>query len=50
MACQPGASKQCTRQILNDLLADHRIGTRKNFDDAIDSAAQALSPLVIVVD
>jgi predicted nucleic acid-binding Zn-ribbon protein len=44
------ASKRRTREVLTDLLSDHRIGTQKNFDTAIDSAARALSPLVIVVD
>jgi beta-lactamase regulating signal transducer with metallopeptidase domain len=44
------ASKSRTRDVLNDLLSDHRVGTQKNFDTAVDSAARALSPLVIVVD
>jgi beta-lactamase regulating signal transducer with metallopeptidase domain len=44
------ASKNRTRDVLTDLLSDHRIGTQKNFDTAVDSAARALSPLVIVVD
>jgi hypothetical protein len=44
------ASKRRTRQVLIDLLSDHRIGTQKNFDDAIENAASALSPLVIVAD
>jgi hypothetical protein len=44
------ASRSRTRDILTELLSDHRVGTQKNFDMAIDSAANALSPLVIVVD
>jgi len=44
------ASKRRTREVLTDLLSDHRIGTQKNFDMAVESAANALSPLVIVVD
>ena len=44
------ASRKRTRDVLIELLADHRIGTQKNFDTAVDSAARALSPLVIVVD
>jgi beta-lactamase regulating signal transducer with metallopeptidase domain len=44
------ASKQRTREVLTDLLSDQRVGTQKNFDTAVDSAARALSPLVIVVD
>jgi beta-lactamase regulating signal transducer with metallopeptidase domain len=44
------ASKSRTRDVLTDLLSDHRVGTQKNFDTAVDSAARALSPLVIVVD
>jgi beta-lactamase regulating signal transducer with metallopeptidase domain/predicted nucleic acid-binding Zn-ribbon protein len=44
------ASKRRTREVLIDLLSDHRVGTQKNFDDAIDSAVAALSPLVIVAD
>jgi beta-lactamase regulating signal transducer with metallopeptidase domain/soluble cytochrome b562 len=44
------ASQRRTREVLTDLLSDHRVGTQKNFDTAVDSAARALSPLVIVVD
>jgi len=44
------ASERRTREVLTDLLSDHRVGTQKNFDAAVDSAARALSPLVIVVD
>jgi beta-lactamase regulating signal transducer with metallopeptidase domain len=44
------ASRRRTRETLRDLLSDHRIGTQKNFDDAIEGAVSALSPLVIVVD
>jgi beta-lactamase regulating signal transducer with metallopeptidase domain len=44
------ASRRRTREVLTDLLSDHRIGTQKNFDTAVDSAARALSPLVIVAD
>jgi len=44
------ASRGRTRDVLTDLLSDHRIGTQKAFDEAIDSAAAALSPLVIVTD
>jgi soluble cytochrome b562 len=44
------ASKRRTREVLTDLLSDHRIGTQEAFDEAIDSAANALSPLVIVAD
>jgi beta-lactamase regulating signal transducer with metallopeptidase domain len=44
------ASRGRTRDLLTDLLSDHRIGTQKAFDQAIDSAAAALSPLVIVAD
>ena len=44
------ASQRRTREVLTDLLSDHRVGTQKNFDEAVDSAARALSPLVIVVD
>jgi hypothetical protein len=39
-----------TRDVLVDLLSDHRVGTQKAFDEAIDSAVDALSPLVIVAD
>jgi beta-lactamase regulating signal transducer with metallopeptidase domain/predicted nucleic acid-binding Zn-ribbon protein len=44
------ASKRRTREVLTDLLSDHRVGTQKAFDEAIDSAVAALSPLVIVAD
>ena len=44
------ASRGRTRDVLTDLLSDQRIGTQKAFDEAIDSAAAALSPLVIVAD
>jgi beta-lactamase regulating signal transducer with metallopeptidase domain len=44
------ASRGRTRDVLTDLLSDHRIGTQKAFDEAIDSAVAALSPLVIVAD
>jgi len=44
------ASKRRTREVLTDLLSDHRIGTQEAFDAAIDSAVNALSPLVIVAD
>jgi len=44
------ASRERTRDVLTDLLSDHRVGTQKNFDEAIDSAVAALSPLVIVAD
>ena len=44
------ASRGRTRDVLTDLLSDHRVGTQKNFDEAIDSAVAALSPLVIVAD
>ena len=44
------ASRGRTRDVLTDLLSDHRVGTQKAFDDAIDSAVAALSPLVIVAD
>ena len=32
------ASRGRTRDVLTDLLSDHRIGTQKDFDKAIDSA------------
>jgi beta-lactamase regulating signal transducer with metallopeptidase domain/soluble cytochrome b562 len=44
------ASKRRTSEVLTDLLSDHRVGTQKNFDMAVESAANALSPLVIAVD
>jgi beta-lactamase regulating signal transducer with metallopeptidase domain len=44
------ASKRRTREVLTDLLSDHRVGTQKAFDEAIDNAVAALSPLVIVAD
>jgi predicted nuclease with TOPRIM domain len=44
------ASRKRTRDVLIELLADHRIGTQKNFDTAVDSAARALSPLVIIAE
>jgi predicted nucleic acid-binding Zn-ribbon protein len=44
------ASRGRTRDVLTDLLSDHRVGTQKAFDEAIDSAVAALSPLVIVAD
>jgi hypothetical protein len=44
------ASRGRTRDVLIDLLSDHRVGTQKAFDEAIDSAVAALSPLVIVAD
>jgi uncharacterized coiled-coil DUF342 family protein len=44
------ASRGHTRDVLIDLLSDHRVGTQQAFDDAIDSAVNALTPLVIVVD
>jgi beta-lactamase regulating signal transducer with metallopeptidase domain len=44
------ASRKRTRDVLVELLADHRVGTQKNFDTAVDSAARALSPLVIIAE
>ena len=44
------ASRDNTRDILTDLLSESRVGTQQAFDDAIDSAVNALTPLVIVVD
>ena len=44
------ASRGRTRDVLIDLLSGRRIGTQKAFDEAIDSAVAALSPLVIVAD
>jgi beta-lactamase regulating signal transducer with metallopeptidase domain/predicted nucleic acid-binding Zn-ribbon protein len=38
------------REILNDLLLPHRIGTQESFDRAIANAANGLSPMVIQVD
>ncbi len=38
------------REILNDLLLPHRIGTQESFDRAIENAATGLSPMVIQVD
>ncbi len=44
------ASKRRTREVLTDLLSEHRVGTQEAFDQAVESAVDALAPLVIVAD
>jgi hypothetical protein len=44
------ASRSETREILGDLLTPHRIGVEAAFTAAIESAADALSSLVIETD
>jgi beta-lactamase regulating signal transducer with metallopeptidase domain len=44
------ASRREVREILTDLLGQHRAGTQQAFDDAVNAAADALSPLEIRVD
>ena len=44
------ASPREVREILSDLLGPHRVGTRESFDAAVDAAADALSPLELMID
>ncbi len=44
------ANRKETRLVLSDLFTSHRIGTEGTFEDAVDAASRALSPLKIVVE
>jgi len=44
------ASAREVREILSDLLGPHRVGASDAFDAAVDAAAEALSPLEIMID